>query len=162
VVKFSKSLFGYKPTEVIQELDTIDKAYQQQVEELRHEMEEARSELRKAEEQKAKLEKAVHDYMNRERIVAEVMVTAQMNAQKIEEQARERARVMLETTEEELRRKMQELDFVRLKVTRFKEDFREVLDKYRVSLENVKETPEDISFTPTLVKEKNSEAANNK
>jgi hypothetical protein len=38
-----------------------------------------------------------------------------------------------------------------MKVARFKEDFRDMLDNYRVSLETIKEEPEETAFVPTVI-----------
>lgn len=146
-----KTLFGFKPKDVMDELARIDAEYQQKIEAVKAEIEQAKTELKRSEEKQVELQKKVDEYLVRERMVTDVMVAAQLNAQKIVEQAREKARMMLESSEEELKHKLQELDFLRLKVSRFKEEFREVLDNYRVSLEKVKENPDDISFTPTLI-----------
>lgn len=146
-----KTLFGFKPREVMQEFERIDSEYQQKIEAMKAEIEQARIDLKNYEEKQAELQKQLNEYIDRERLVTDVMVTAQVNAQRLVEQAREKARMMLENSEEELRRKLQELDFLRAKVARFKDEFREVLDNYRVSLEKVKEVPDDITFTPTLI-----------
>ncbi|MEN6326630.1 MAG: hypothetical protein ABFD18_10570 [Syntrophomonas sp.] len=146
-----KTLFGFKPKDVIDEFARIDAECQQKIEAMKTEIEQTKNELKRSEEKQAELQKRADEYMVRERMVTDVMVAAQLNAQKIVEQAREKARMMLESSEEELKHKLQELDFLRLKVSRFKEEFREVLDNYRVSLEKVKENPDDVSFTPTLV-----------
>ena len=146
-----KSLFGFKPKDVISEFERIDAEYQQKIEAMKAEIELAKTDLKKMEEKQGELQKKVDDYALRERMVTDVMVDAQINAQKIIEQAREKARIILENSEEELKHKLQELDFLRLKVSRFKEEFREVLDNYRVSLEKVKETPDEVAFTPTLI-----------
>lgn len=156
---FGKTFLGYKPEDVKNEIDRIDNDYQQKIDELKKAIEKANNELNIAVEKQSQLKDQLYVYAEREKMITDVMIKAQMNAQLIEEQAKEKARIMLESSEQELRRKLQELDFVRLKVTRFKEEFRDVLDNYRVSLENVKEVPEDINFTPTLViNEKNLES----
>lgn len=146
-----RSLFGFKPRQVINEIETMDNEYKSKVEALQSEIDQARIDLARSEESLQQLQGQLNDYIVREHLVAEVMVTAQQSAQKIEEQARERARVMLENSEAELKRRLQELDFLRIKVSRFKEEFRDTLDNYRVSLENVKEEPEEVIFTPTLI-----------
>ncbi len=157
---FGKSLFGFKPKDVMSELDRIDAEYQKKIEAIKAEIDQAKMDLKHSEEKQAELQKKVDEYLVRERMVTDVMVAAQINAQKIVEQAKEKSRQMLENSEEELKRKLQELDFLRLKVSRFKEEFREVLDNYRVSLEKIKETPDDITFTPTLItKEKTFDVA---
>lgn len=150
-MKFSKTLFGFKPGEVISQIESLKNEQQQKVDALNAEIEKVQKELQYAEEKKNELKKQLNSYVERENVLADVLVTAQVNAQRIEEQARERASHMMANAEEELKQKLQELDFLRIKVTRFKEEFREVLDNYRVSLEKVRELPEDLSFTPTLI-----------
>ena len=154
-MKFSKTLFGFKPGEVISQIESMENEQQQKVEALKSEIEKVQTELQNAEEKRAELQKQLKAYIEREKVIADVLVTAQVNAQRIEEQARERASYMLEKAEEELKQKQQELDFLRIKVTRFKEEFREVLDNYRVSLEKVSEWPEEANFTPTLITKEN-------
>ena len=154
-MKFSKTLFGFKPGEVISQIESMENEQQQKVEALKSEIEKVQTELQNAEEKRAELQKQLNAYIEREKVIADVLVTAQVNAQRIEEQARERASYMLEKAEEELKQKQQELDFLRIKVTRFKEEFREVLDNYRVSLEKVSELPEEANFTPTLITKEN-------
>lgn len=146
-----KTLFGFKPKDVMDEFTRIDAEYQQKIEAVKTEIEQTKAELKRSEEKQVELQKKIDEYLVRERMVTDVMVAAQLNAQKIVEQAREKSRMMLESSEEELKHKLQELDFLRLKVSRFKEEFREVLDNYRVSLEKVKENPDDVAFTPTLI-----------
>ncbi|MDD4627639.1 MAG: hypothetical protein PHP87_11270 [Syntrophomonas sp.] len=154
-MKFSKTFFGFKPGEVISQIESMENEHQQRIIALDSEIEKIQAELQKAEEKREELQERLNTYMERERIISDVMVTAQINAQRIEEQARERARHMLENAEEELKQKLHELDFLRIKVARFKEEFREVLDNYRVSLEKVREEPEDSGFTPTLITKEN-------
>ncbi len=149
--KFGKTLFGYKPEDVKNEMDRMDSEYGQKVDELRKEIENARIELNAALEKQAQLQKELNSYIEREKLITDVMVKAQMNAQSIEENARLKARMLLESAEEQLKTKLQELENLRVKVARFKEEFREVLDNYRISLESVKEAPDDMTFTPTLV-----------
>ncbi len=149
--QFGKSLFGYRPGDVNIEIERMDRDYQQKVDDLKTDIEKAKEELSAALEKQVQVQRELDNYVEREKMITNVMVEAQISAHKIEEQARDRARMMLESSEEELKHKLQELDLLRLKVTRFKEEFREVLDDYRVSLEKVKEVPEEVTFTPTLV-----------
>lgn len=161
--KFNKTLFGFKPDEVNNEIEKIDREYQQKIENLETEIEKSKMELLSMEEKRIKLQSKLDDYEKREHLITEVMLTAQINAQKIDEQARERARTILSNSEEELKNNLHELDLLRIKVARFKEEFREVLDNYRVSLEKVKEVPDDAGFIPKLVsKEKESEEVKKK
>jgi len=146
-----KTLFGFKPKDVINEMQRLDSEYQTKTEALQAEIERAKEEMKKTEARLPELQKQLDDHLNKERQISEVMITAQMNAQRIEDQAREKAVSLLQNSEEELRRKNQELDFLRMKVNRFKEEFRETLDNYKFSLDNIKEPTDDINFTPTLI-----------
>lgn len=150
-MKFTKSLWGFKPSEVTTQIENINNEYQQKAAMLVSEIEQARLELLKAQDKHEELQKQLQAYIERERSISDVMIAAQVNAQKIEEQARERARQTVETAEKELQQKLQELDMLRIKVSRFKEDFRDILDNYRVSLDNVREKPEEAGFTPTII-----------
>jgi len=148
---FRRSLFGYKPADVRNELTKAAEEEQRKIELLQADLEKARAQLQEAENLKLQLEKRLAEYAERERLLADVLVTAHINAQKIEEQAREHARIMLEKSEEELRNKQLEIEALRSKVVRFKEEFRHTLEKYRISLENVNEVPEEASFKPVLL-----------
>lgn len=149
--KFRKILFGFDPREVTDEIQHIDLEHQKRITVLEAEIERARLELNQSEANALALQKQLNTYMERELLIAGVMLTAQKNAQRIEEEAREKARMMLEKSDEELRKKLQELELLRKKVERFKEEFREVLEKYKFSLETMKEPSGETAFIPTLI-----------
>lgn len=148
---FRKSLFGYRKDEVINELKRLDGEFGSKITALSSELEGLRNELKRAEEKENELKHKLETYSEKERYISEVMMTAQANAQKVEEQARERARLMMDASEEELRKKQQELEVLRAKIIRFKDEFRNILDNYRVSVENIKESPDEAMFMPTLI-----------
>lgn len=150
-MKFSKTMFGFRPREVISRIESIENEHQQKIAALNSEVERFQAELQEAEKKRQDLQKQLYAFEERERLISDVMITAKVNAQKIEEQARDNARQMLENVETELKQKLQEIDILRVKVARFKEEFREVLDKYRISLEKVKEEPQESGFTPSLI-----------
>lgn len=89
--------------------------------------------------------------MNKERQIAEIMIVAQINAQRTEAQARAKAEVLLQEKEEELRLKQQELELLKLKAQQFKEDILDRLDQYKANVEKMVESAESESFAPTLV-----------
>jgi len=149
--KFRRSLLGYKPEEVKSRIEKIENDHQKEIALLEAQIEEVKTELRKAEEQQARLEAEVKEYTEKEKVISEIMLKAQLNARKIEEEARERAHIMIQEAENELKEKLRELEALRVKVKNFKQDFRETLDNYRLSLESIKEDPEGASFMPTLV-----------
>lgn len=86
------------------------------------------------------------------------MINAQISAQKTEAQARARAEVLIQETDEELRHKNRELELLRIQVQLFKQDIYGRIDQYKSSLDKIMDPNEEIAFTPTLVtKEKNTE-----
>jgi hypothetical protein len=100
----------------------------------------------------------LEEYLSKERQIAEVMISAQISAQKIEAQARAKAEILLQETDEELRRKNQELELLRFKAQNFKQELTDRLDQYRSALDKALEPVDDGFFTPTLVaKEKKNE-----
>lgn len=157
-IKFGKSLFGFRPSEVENQILRMESENQEKIRALKEEIESARTELKKSEDKAAELQKRLNEYIDREHIISDVMLKAQVNAQRIEDEARERARLMLEKSEEELRKKNQELEFLRMKVERFREEFRGILDEYKISLETMK-IPPDTPFTPTLVVKEKSQGS---
>jgi chromosome segregation ATPase len=157
--RFRKSLFGFKPADVESEIKQLDGEYQNTIASLQLEIEKKKEELKKTEEEVYQLRNKINEYTAREHTIAEVFLEAQKRATQIEEEARATARKLIEESENELRKRNQELMSLREKVALFKEEFKKVLDKYRFSLETV--TPEHLSggltFYPKLVDDKNKE-----
>lgn len=65
-MKFSKTLFGFKPNEVIQQIDNMEKEQQQRIEAFNLEIMKLRTELKEAEEKRAELRKTLNAYIERE------------------------------------------------------------------------------------------------
>ncbi|MDO9535401.1 MAG: DivIVA domain-containing protein [Bacillota bacterium] len=154
--RIRKSLFGYKPSDVEDEIRQIDEDRQFKISALQLEIEKKKEELKKAEEEIQEFQKKINVFAKREHSIAEVFLEAQKRATQIEEEARTTARRLLEETENELRKRNQELITMREKVALFKDDFKKVLDKYRFSMETMTadNLSGDVSF-PKLVFEKN-------
>ncbi len=118
---------------------------------LQSEIAEAQLKLQQAEATMMELQKKLGEYQSKERQIAEVMIMAQINAQKVEAEARARAEILIQETDEELRRKNQELELLRLKSQHFKKELYERIDQYRASLDQMGDINEDVTFTPTLI-----------
>lgn len=118
---------------------------------LQTEIAQAREKIQESEVNLLGLQKKLNEYLGKERQIAEVMITAQINAQRVEAEARAKAEVLLQDADEELRRKSQELELLRLKAHHFKKELYGRLDEYRSSLDQMAEISEDIAFTPTLI-----------
>lgn len=146
---FGRKLFGLNPQEVYEEFKNTEENHNKFMENLTREVERARESLATLEKDNRNLINQLAMYQEREQLISQVLVTAQLNAQKIEYEARENARTMMEKCTEELRIKNLELDRMKSKVLRFKEEFKEVLDKYRYSIETMKEISGDVNPSPT-------------
>lgn len=121
------------------------------IESLKAEIEQARLQLKSSQTRVAELQQKLDDYMGKERQIAEVMIMAQINAQRLEAQARAKAEVLIQETDEELRRKNHELELLRLKAQMFKQDLNERLEQFKTSVDRILDFNDDVSFTPTLV-----------
>lgn len=108
------------------ELQRLDDAHRQKVAELQGEIEKTTALLRQKEQEAEALRQKLQDYQERESMISQVLITAQQNARKIESEARENAGMLLEKCDSELKEKKQELEKLKVKVGRFKEEFREI------------------------------------
>ncbi|HNX29103.1 MAG TPA: hypothetical protein PKN87_06780 [Syntrophomonadaceae bacterium] len=132
--------------------------FQLQIEALQAEIKQAREKLKAAESKMVELQNKLDEYHSSEIQIAEVMINAQISAQRIEAQARAQAEILQQQTDEELRRRNQELELLRIKVQLFKQDISERIDHYKSSLERTFDPDEEAAFTPTLVpKDKKTE-----
>jgi len=144
-------MFGNNPRELKTEEDDGGLEQVTQSEVLKTEIIMARKKLQEAEARMVELQKKLDEYVNKERQIAEIMIIAQINAQRTEAQARAKAEVLLQEKEEELRLKQQELELLKLKAQQFKEDILDRLDQYKANVEKMVESAESESFAPTLV-----------
>lgn len=122
-----------------------------QMEILQAEITQARKKLMESEAKMVDLQKRLDDYAGKERQIAEVMIAAQISAQKTEAQARARAEVILQETDAELRLKQQELELLQMKAHLFREEIFGKLEQCKTSVEKIMSMGDDTSFTPVLV-----------
>ncbi|KJS02350.1 MAG: hypothetical protein VR68_03135 [Peptococcaceae bacterium BRH_c4a] len=151
---FSRTLFGFKPEEVINQMGIMDVEYQEKVSALQSEIEMVKSEIKEYEEQAKQLQEKLNEYKEREHVISSVMIIAQKNAQKVEDEAREKAREMIDKADAEVDKKLRELESLRIKIGAFKEEFLRALESYKISVEAIKEPDvgtRETNFTPTLV-----------
>lgn len=149
--KFGRTLFGYKPKQVKQEIQQMDITSQNKLNLLQAEVDKFKLQLQDTEHKRDELQAELDRFIARERLIAEVMVNAEENARKIEEQTREKAQAMTESAEKELKSKLKELDLLRTRVVQFKDEFRTTLDNYRLSLDHVREEVDGNIFAPSVI-----------
>lgn len=151
-----KTIFGGNSKEA--EKEKINSEYRCKVEALQSEIIQALEKLKESEAKQTALQSQLDEYQSKERQIAEVMINAQISAQKTEAQARARAEILIQETDEELRHKNQELELLRMQVQLFKYDINDRIDQYKLSLEKIMDPNDDMTFIPTLVtKEKKTE-----
>lgn len=138
-MKFGRKFFGLNPRDVYSEIKNNEEIYNKNSDNLKKEIEKVSEALEKSEKELEGLKNQLALYHEREQVISQVLVTAQLNAQKIELEARENARIMLEKCNAELQVKNRELEKLRNKVARFKEEFKDLLDKYRYSIDSARE-----------------------
>jgi cell division septum initiation protein DivIVA len=161
-ISFKKSFLGYKPEDVHHEIKRLDIAYEKETTALQAEIEKTKSELEQVETEVRTLQSKLENYIAREQSIVEVMVLAQKKAVQLEEDARRQAKAMLEASEKELLEKRQELERLQEKLALFKQEFKELLDGYRFSIENVGTLPKEPAPQLTLLdNERATEAIKN-
>ncbi len=148
-------LFGNNPKEAAVEMTTNDTENNLTVETLQADIIQARKKLQVSEARMIELQKKLDDYIGKERQIAEVMIAAQISAQKTEAQARARAEILMQETEAELRLKHQELELLQMKAQSFKDEVLDRLDQYKSSLEKIMDTGEETSFTVINTEKRN-------
>ena len=99
----------------------------------------------------AKLHMKLKEYEDHERQIAEVMILAQISAQRTEAQARAKAEIIMQEADEKLRRRHQELELLRLKAKRFRKELYARLDLYQAALDQIADISEEFAFTHTLI-----------
>jgi hypothetical protein len=147
----AKPIFGSNTKVVSQEINQVGSENQKKIQALQTEIAQAREKLGKSEAHMLEMHKKLEDYISKERQIAEVMIIAQINAQQIEAEARAKAAILLQETDEELRRKNQELELLRMKALHFKKEIKVRLDEYSSSLEKILDISEEATFKPTLI-----------
>jgi len=146
-----KSIFGDNSKKVDIEREQLNAEYQRKVEALQSEIMQAQMKLKESEAKQSLLQNKLEEYQKNERQIAEVMINAQISAQKTVAQARAKAEILIQETDEELRRKNQEMELLRIQVQLFKQDIYGRIDQCKSSLEKIMDSNEEIAFTPTLV-----------
>jgi hypothetical protein len=126
-----------KKNEQYNEIDETAVEYKLKLIAFQDEIYQARKKLADSEKRMGDLKKKLEEYVqNKENQIAEVMLTANMNAQRIEVQARNNIHYIMEEMNEELKRGQKELDLLQAKNQRFKQEFNIPLDQISV-LDNV-------------------------
>jgi chromosome segregation ATPase len=136
-MKFGRSFFGFKPREVITAFEQMDESYQVKIAFLEEEIKQAREALTKTEQEAEKLKSRLFEYEEQKMLISEILINAHQKARQIEAEARENALSALEQVNAQIRVKEQELSIHKARVEKFKEEFKEVLERYRYSLENL-------------------------
>lgn len=147
----SMQLFGNNLKESGVEMTGASHEGNSQLEVLQAEVTQARKKLMDSEAKMIELQKRLDEYISKERQIAEVMIAAQISAQKTEAQARARAEVLLQETDEELRLKQQELELLQMRAQLLKDEIFSKLEQCKTSVDKIMAIGEDSSFTPTLV-----------
>ncbi|NLN87450.1 MAG: hypothetical protein GX133_07585 [Syntrophomonadaceae bacterium] len=88
-------VFGNNPRELLNDGDHNKLDQSAQTEALKAEIVLARKKLQDAEARMIELQKKLDEFVNKERQIAEIMIVAQINAQRTEAQARARAEELL-------------------------------------------------------------------
>lgn len=158
-MKFRRSFFGFKPRDVIAALEQADTGYQAKIAQLEEEIRRAREALAETEQEAEKLKNRLAEYEEQKMLISEILINAHQKARQIEAEARENALSALEQVNAQIRVKEQELNILKARVEKFKEEFKEVLERYRYSLENLPGQDEEKPTPLVLLKDSRQAAS---
>lgn len=82
--------------------------------------------LRKSKIEIENLRNQLMSYQEKEQLVSQILINAQLNAHRIELEARQHARLLLEKCSMDLKEKKKELDRLRSNVSRLRKQYREI------------------------------------
>ncbi len=117
-------------------METLQDELQQKVDSLQSELELTilRRECKKYENRVMELQERLNAFEEKEHIIADVLLNAQTQARRVENQARERVRQMEARVYEDIRRKMEELSDLRVRLENFMEEISQTLDSLQFAL----------------------------
>jgi chromosome segregation ATPase len=152
-MKFRRGFFGFKPREVITAFERMDEDYRARIARLEEEIRRVREALAETEREAEKLKSRLVEYEEQKMLISEILINAHQKARQIETEARENALSALEQVNAQIRVKEQELNILKARVEKFKEEFKEVLERYRYSLENLPGQNEEKPGSLVLLKD---------
>lgn len=132
---FKKVLFGYSPEEVSRELEKLEQQWQEKDAAATANLNETKEELKKAQETINTVMAQVKEMKEREHVISEVIIKAQVKAQEIIQAAENEAHNKLTAAQAELTAKKQEYEKLKLTVEQFRAQFKDVLNSYQESLD---------------------------
>ncbi len=135
--RFSRSLWGYAPAEVDQYLQDMASRQARELRDRENQLERLQSELETLRERLKEAQRELEQYREQERAVMQILVQAQMRAERIEQEARERAEQQKEAILAEIAQKRAELARVRNRIDQFRREFAAILDRYQASMEDL-------------------------
>ncbi|MGE5373304.1 MAG: DivIVA domain-containing protein [Solirubrobacterales bacterium] len=148
VVTFRRALFGYKPEEVIQEIQRLQQLRIEKEAEYRAQVEQAHAEQNKLLSELGSLREQLDELRKRERGMLDVLARAQSNASSIEEQARSEAMRIITDASREMEQKQYQLARLHDHYFRFRQDFVELLQRYSASIPEAASSMLSKSFEP--------------
>lgn len=118
------------------EMDSLQDELQQKVDSLHSELELTilRRECKKYEAKTQELQERLNAYEEKEHAIADVLLNAQTQAKKVENQARERVRQMEARIYEDIRRKAEELKDLKMRMEYFMEEVSQMLHSLEYAL----------------------------
>ena len=88
-------LFGRNTKKMNSEKERIDSEYQLKIQTLQAQIVQTQDKLNESQTKMAELQNTLEEYLRKERQIAQVMIIAQINAQKFEAQARAKAEIII-------------------------------------------------------------------
>lgn len=133
-IQFQTGLWGYRKNQVHEYLAELKRDYEAKKEELTAKHREALSESKALAAKLHELTSDLERYREQERLIAKVLIEAQLRGVAIEQEAQEKAERMKREIMDEIALKRTELNNLKTRVEQFKSNFSKMLDSCQASL----------------------------
>lgn len=137
--RFRTSLWGFKKAQVHEYIAQLKREFELKREEFTARNRELASQHEELNARLSALTAELAKYQEQERHIAQILVQAQVRAEAIEQEAREKAEGMKQDLMMEVAIKRRELHNIQARIDQFKQDFTHMLDNYRASLSTLED-----------------------
>jgi len=135
-MQFSMKIFGYRKDQVDKYIDEITKDYEKRLQFIQIEIDNLTGINQQLRGEVSNLKLNVSKYQESEKTLSDVLLQAQMKAVNIETEAKKLVAEKFEAVMNEIKQKKNELQELQLYYKQAKEEFRQLVSKYRLILED--------------------------
>lgn len=160
-MEFRRVLWGFKPREVREELARMNESHQEAVANYQQQIKSLTDQYQNLTAQRTELQNKIAVYQSRQNLLAETLLCAQEEANKIVAEARQQAENLINSARQQLERKQAELKAIEQQQQQFKQGFEQlykrlqqdcavILNQYDTAIGADEVSPDDDDYQPFI------------